>query len=264
MSCKWDRDTEDYLNNSGEPCRVDDYGDPTNHCTARRTCGNHIGLGELTCARCIGRTRANLRRLPLLATLMMPVALGAGVNSEAANMAGPAADVEAWTWRKIAARQGRAWHISLTEDDDELHPYTVLTRWQMMIAEGYSHDLPPVLSITGAADYLARQLGRIAQDPEQEFTLLAREIRRSVQHLEAVMANSDAQERGAPCPDCTNEHTGVGPRLVRKYAHWCEHEDCAKFHYDTDEADRWVCPRNPDHWRSVEDYNRYLTERRGA
>ena len=61
----------------------------------------------------------DLRRIPQLAALMLPVALGVGVNSEAANMAGPAADPEAWSWRKVTAKQGGPWHLSLVEDDDD-------------------------------------------------------------------------------------------------------------------------------------------------
>lgn len=261
--CKWDREAEDYLND-GEPCRTDDYGDPTKHCTARRTCAVHIGRDELTCARCIGRVRANLKRLPMLAALMMPVALGAGVNSEAANLAGPAADPEAWMWRKIAARQGGPWHLSLIEDDDERHPYTVLGRWDMMIREDYDQPSDVPVTIANAAAYLNRQLGRIAQDPEQDFTLLAREIRKSVQHLEAVMADGEPRERGVPCPECTSEETGVGPRLVRQYAHWCDDPECCRLHYDTDDEDRWVCPRDQAHAWTHEDYTRRLEERKTA
>lgn len=132
-TCRYDKAAEDYLRADGTACRHDDYGDPTRHCTARRTCAQHIGEDELTCARCVGRTRADLRQILSLAPLMLPVALGAGVDSEAANLAGPAADVEAWTWRKVAARQGHAWHVSLIEDDDERHPYSVLTRWELSL-----------------------------------------------------------------------------------------------------------------------------------
>src|SRR5690348_9354345 len=104
MSCRWDNEAGDYLDD-GEPCRRDEYGDPTKHCTARRTCAQHVGAGELTCARCIGRVRSTLRRIPALAALMPVVALEGGVNSEAASLAGPAADPEAWMWRRVAQRK---------------------------------------------------------------------------------------------------------------------------------------------------------------
>ena len=273
MTCRWDREANDYMTD-GEPCRTDEYGDPTKHCTARRTCSVHIGRDELTCPRCIGRVRANLRRITPLAALMLPVAITAGVNSEAAVLAGPAANPEAWSWRKVAARQGGSWHMSLIEDDDELHPYSVLTRWQLMIAEDYGHDLPERLSIAGAADYLDRNLARIANDPEQDLPLLAAELRRCRQHLEAVVSVAARKERGAPCPECVANEDGA-PRLVREYGHWCDDPDCERqFHHTTvrdprtgedvpdTTADRWVCPRNRDHWWSHEDYAKWIEERR--
>lgn len=261
MSCRWDREAGNYLAD-GEPCRVDEYGDPTNHCTAQRTCAEHIGPNELTCARCSGRVRSTIRRIPLLSALMMPVALTAGVNSEAANLAGPAADTEAWSWRKVAARQGGSWHLSLVEEDDELHPYSVLTRWALMIAEDYGHELG-TLDVTTAADYLDRNLGRIAQDDTQDFPLLAREMRRCRRHLESVLATMRHIERGAPCPECSSPETGLGPRLVREYGHWCERADCERIHYDDDSGDQWVCPRNRRHAWTLEAYDRWIEERKG-
>jgi len=244
MTCKWDREREDYLDD-GEPCRRDSYGDPTNHCTARRTCSQHVGYGELTCAQCLGRARANVRRIVDIAALMMPVALGSGVNSEAANLAGPAADVDAWMWRKVAAKQGRSWHLSLVEDDDEHHPYTVLTRWQLMLSEDYGHPLPELMTTTGAADYLERNLHRIAQDDGQDFPLLARELRKCRSHLEAVLGDAEKAEKGAACPECQTGDVFV--RLKREWGHWCEDEDCEKVHFADDSGDHWVCPRNRKH-----------------
>ena len=46
--CRWDREVGAYLTPDGDPCKRDDYGDLTYHCTARRTCANHVGKGELT------------------------------------------------------------------------------------------------------------------------------------------------------------------------------------------------------------------------
>lgn len=241
--CRYDRETGDYLAD-GEPCKRDDYGDPTHHCTARTSCSQHVGEGELTCARCLGRVRATIRRIADLAPLMMPVALGAGVDSEAAMLAGPAADAEAWSWRKVAAAQGRAWHVSLIEDDDEHHPYTVLTRWEFMLREDYDQPRDDATSITSAAAYLDRTLGRVAQDDGQDFPLLAREMRKCRTHLESVMRDSNTLERGAPCPDCHERNPDApAPRLTRMYAHWCEDADCERFHFADDSGDAWICPR---------------------
>lgn len=274
--CRWDREREEYLRD-GEPCKRDDYGDPTHHCTARRTCANHIGRGELTCARCIGRTRTDVRVIRDLAALMLPVAIGAGVNSEAANLAGPATDVRGWserrqamrahldTWAALARITDRQHlHARATmEDDDEQHPYTVLTRWQMMLAEDYAHPLPAKLTTATAADYLDRTLPRLAQDPEQDFALFAREMRTCRNHLEGVMANGRQPERGAPCPDCLDQERVV--RMAREYGHYCDDPQCERQYHHTDETgDRWVCPADRDHWMTAEGYAEWLRERTEA
>lgn len=277
MTCRWNREAEAYLTSDGDPCRTDEYGDPTKHCTARRSCAVHIGRDEMTCPRCIGRVRADLHKIPPKAALMLPVALGAGVDSQAANLAGPAADVEAWSWRKIAAKQGVAWHVSLIEEDDEQHPYSVLARWEAMIREDYDQPRETPTSIESAAEYLTTMLGRIAQDPEQDFPLMAREIRKCHQHLENVLATARYDERGVPCPDCTSPETGLGPRLRLEPGHWCNREDCEKVHYDvlTDHetgelvpdttGDMWVCPRNPvGHRWTHAVYTQRLEDRKAA
>lgn len=275
MTCRYDDEAKDYLVD-GEPCRRDEYGDLTKHCTCRKTCASHIGRDELTCARCIARTRANLRRIPELAALMMPVALGAGVNSEAANMAGPAADVAEWSDRRIAMRghlahwqqagvitERQYFHARVTmEDDDEFHPYSVLGRWDMMIREDYNHPSDEPVTISNAAEYLDRHLHRIAQDPEQDFPLLYREIRRCRTHLESVMSDSRAKERGAPCPECRAK--GKLIRLAREYGHWCEEMDCDKIHFLDESGDLWRCPANPNHWWNPRGYADLLDERQSA
>lgn len=276
MSCKWDRDAEEYLTD-GDPCKRDEYGDPTRHCTARRTCSAHVGPSEITCARCLSRARAALRRITPLAALALPVAVTDGVNSEAANLAGPAANPREWSDRRIAARGHLArWeqlgaiteeqHLharAAMEDDDEQHPYSVLGRWASMIAEDYGHDLPTI-TVSNAADYLDRHLARIAQDPEQDFPLLAREIRNCARHLETVLSTAIVKQRGAPCPECGNDTSQPPPRLVREHGHWCDDEACERIHFDSDEGDVWQCPRNKDHQWTHEAYSNWIEDRRKA
>ena len=261
--CRWNRDAERY-EVDGEPCRVDEHGDPTYHCTSRRSCSWHVGRDELTCARCIGEVRRDIRWIDSLSALLPVAAMARGVESEAANLAGPSADPEAWSWRKVAANQGRAWHISLDDEDDESHPRFVLGTWARMIAEDYHHEMPMAAPLTWCSDYLQRQLGRIAQDDEQDFGLMRHEIRRCRSHLESVLRNDTRPERGAPCPECTHPDRGVGPRLVRTYGHWCEDEECERIHYADDSGDEWVCPADRDHRWTHEDYERWIEERRKA
>lgn len=258
--CRYDRDTATYLTDDGEECRRDEYGDPTRHCTSRRTCSQHVGHAELTCARCLGRTRTDIRQIVNRSVELLPEAVHVGVDSEAANLAGPAADPEAWSWRKVAAKQGRAWHLSLIEDDDDWHPYTVLTRWAQMLTEDYGDERPEAWTITNAAAYLERVLGKVAQDDGQDWPLFAREIRKCRSHLEAVLRDSLAPERGAPCPTCRDAGTFV--RLYREYGHWCLDPDCRRRdHFITDDGDEWRCPRNVDHVWTHERYRSFVEER---
>lgn len=274
-TCRWDRDAEGYLSD-GRPCRTDNYGDPTKHCTARRTCSNHIGKGEHTCARCLGRARIDIKKIADLAPLMLTVALDAGVNSEAAMLAGPAANVHDWSERRIAMRSHLAtWHErgkitepqylharATMEDDDEWHPYTVLTRWEFMLREDYDQPRTAPTSITQAAAYLDRILHRVAQDEEQDFPLLAREMRKCRNHLETVMADSRQPERGAPCKTCHEERPNQpAPRLTRRYGHWCEDETCERMHYADDSADEWKCPRDRGHTWTEAEYRKWADDR---
>ena len=260
-ACRWDAEANAYLAD-GEPCRVDEYGDATKHCTARRTCAQHVGWGELTCARCLGRVRMDIRQIVQRSTELLPEAIETGVNSEAAMLAGPAADVEAWSWHKVSAKQGRIWHVSLIEEDDDWHPETVLTRWAQMLTEDYGIERPERWNLSNAAAFLDRILGRVAQDDAQDFPLLAREVRKCRSHLESVLSDSLAPERGAPCPTCGMDQQVI--RLVREYPHFCWDDDCEQIHYETDEADRWVCPRNPQHAWTVREYENWVEERLGA
>jgi hypothetical protein len=99
--CRWDNEAGAYLTPDGETCDVP----KREHCSARKTCPNHLAWGELTCARCLGRTRTDIAQIVQRAALMLPEALVAGVDSEAANMAGPAADPEAWMWHQITRKK---------------------------------------------------------------------------------------------------------------------------------------------------------------
>jgi len=234
------------------------------HCTARRNCTWHVAATELTCGRCLTAVRRDLRWIGSLAALMPTAANNDGVNSEAANLAGPSVDPEAWSWRKAAARQGIAWHVSLLEDDDEHHPARVLGVWAQMLTEDYGHDMPHAASVTWCQAYLDRTLHRVAHDDSQDFPLLARELRKCRQHLEAVIHNDTRPDRGAPCPTCTSDEAGVGPRLRREWSHWCDDEGCARHHHVTTEADVWRCPKVWGHSWSHEDYERWVEERKAS
>jgi len=124
--------------------------------------------------------------------------------------------------------------------------------------------MPSAASLAWSSAYLDRTLARVAHDDGQDFALLGRELRKCRQHLEAVLHNDTRPERGTPCPDCTNDDDGLGPRLRREYAHYCDQEDCTRINHEDNAADVWRCPKNRDHWWSHRDYEDRLEERRTA
>ena len=220
---------------------------PEAHCTARKGCTGHLDHAHpLTCPRCVGKVRADIREVVRLSGQLMDEAIEKGVDSEAANLAGPAADPEAWSWRRLAAWE-RGADVTVLEDDDPHHPLAVLGRWDFMLRADYDQPTALRCTLERAADYLDGQLHRVAQDPEQDFALLASEVRACRGHLEDVLADGRRRETGAPCPAC-----GVAPPLVKHYAHWCEREDCTREHDRTGAGDHWQCPACKARWTEAE------------
>lgn len=232
------------------------------HCTARKNCSWHIAEGELTCGRCITAVRSDLRWIEALGSLMLTAAMGDGVNSEAANLAGPSADYATFSARRTIAKRWIFEHLpesrwegaftAYIADDDEHHPHAVTTRWWQMLAEDYSNDLPERVTLAGAVAYLDRTMHRIAHDDGQDFPLLARELKKCRQHLESVLHNDTKPERGAPCPACHDAGREKPPRLTRVYAERWEAED--------DSRDKWTCPRDKGHSWSESDYRLRVEE----
>lgn len=214
------------------PCTHDPDGTPVRHCTnlrGTRGCTSHLGAEPLTCPRCIHDTRADIRLIVGLSQLMLSEAQHAGINSEAAYLAGPAADPGAWTQRRIeAARHGA--YLAEMEPEDPHHPYLVLGRWELMLAEDYGHDRRDPITIETAAAYLDSLLSRMAQSDTQDWPLFASEMRTCRAHLETVLHNSRRPEQGAPCPSCPPP----APRLVKRYAD----------HDTTGASDTWSCHNN--------------------
>jgi hypothetical protein len=161
-----------------EPCT-------DHHCNCRQN--THLQDGEQICAKCVGKIRADLNDIERLMAAMPTEATHRGIDSEAANLIGPAADPEAWSWRKVSAMQGRKDHISTIEDDDPHHPKTVLGTWERMIREDYEQPTNLYWTLSRCIDYLAGKLTTLARNPDQDITLLAREIRQCRAHLESVL-----------------------------------------------------------------------------
>jgi hypothetical protein len=161
-----------------EPC-------PNRHCTdCTKT---HLKTDEETCPNCISKTRTKLRELVDLYATLPDEAQTRGVNSEAANLHGPAADAEAFAWRRAARALRDNVLLSTLEPDDEHHPLSVLGRWVALFGESYNEPTNLKLTVTRAVDYLDRRLARFANDPDQDWRQFATEIRRCKTHMESVL-----------------------------------------------------------------------------
>ena len=99
--------------------------------------------------------------------------------------------------------------------------------------------------------WLDANAARIADDPDQDWALLTREVRECRQHLEAVHRDSRRPDRGAPCWLCPTP----APRLEMRRGHWCDDPTCEREHDATGARDTWVCPNNPrEHWWAEAEY----------
>lgn len=249
MTCAYD-DTQSWTLPNGEPCGED-------HCQVLR-CNNHITSG-LTCPDCLTTTRDHLARIVEASALMLPEAIHRGINSEAANLAGPAPHpgTTRARWKQGRDAASRAsWDgdtfnpdrfttlVDQLPHDDLQHPYAVLGRWQMMIQEDYAQTSNELITVAGAAAYLNRVMYRMAHDPEQDFALFARDVRKCRNHLDYVL-RADAQiERGAPCHLCD---TGTFIKHYTEAMGSYGKRDRAGYllddHGQRIPADEWICDR---------------------
>lgn len=274
MTCRWDRDAKKHLTREHltecvtvackgcRPCTHDEDGNPARHCRARNRCTSHLGWDDHTCPECVGKIRGYLNRVVDLLALMPREATQRGVDSEPANLAGPHADYVTASWRLINAdRAGES-----VDELDMRDPYTCLTMHERMIREDLGHDETTLVSptISEAVSYLGWVLTDLARDEEQVETLAALlgDAAVLVGHLETALRDSRTPERGIPCPECTSEEAGVGPRLVRHHGHWCTKDDCRQVHYLDDSGDVWRCPKDFEHEWTHADYEARLVERR--
>lgn len=260
------------------------------HCAMRGRCSNHVKydeIGERTCPRCIGKTRRDLSAIVELYALidvdvevrmndisaLLEEAAQSGIESEAFNLIGPAADP--WTWSERRRRlevlyERRGWcdwpkHEGMAKDDPH-HPYAVLGRWDMACREQYGPQTDLFITVSSAADYLARLLDDHPFPHCDEFEDFTREIADCRGHLEQITHDAKVPEEGRHCPRCTEDH-GKGPRVVKRYAAHPKlkrGEQCDQPPYSREEPkgcricvgdeDTWHCPDEPEHWWTEYDY----------
>lgn len=219
----------------GEECRgCQPCTEP--HC---RICG--MAHADGTCAECLAETRASLREIGRLCDALPSEVTHRGIDGEAMMLLGPTADVEARQHAEasyLAGRLPEGWletgrhgkecptlrnEPCLGCGGDEYHPLTVLASWQDLYAAEFEHDITRRATVEDALGYLDRNLSYAAVWPHAPFEDFARDLRRCVAHLEAVLHDGEQRDRGAPCMTC-------GVPLERTWG-------------DTERADGWRCPK---------------------
>lgn len=217
-----------------EPCTHDDHGNPVRHCETRKHCTSHLDSGDYVCPDCLNRIRTNLAGIVQAKTLMPDEAEYAGIDSEAAAQAGPTANPVLTTWRRIDADAAGLW----VEDHDQTDAYTMLGMRERMIREDLGHDETVLISehLTGVVTYLDWVLTDLARREDAPIVVgdLMSESSRLLSHLEAVLHDSRAPEKGAPCPVCGTPEKR-GPSLVKVYGNRVA-------------DDRWKCPSCHTKW----------------
>jgi hypothetical protein len=167
------------------------------HC---RVCSRTHADG--TCAECLAATRADLHEIARLCDALPAEVEHRGLEGEAMVLLGPAADPEARGHLEASVACGRVPADYLDHADGELHPLFVLGTHDMVWREALDHDEPDTLVLADTVDYLDRTMGYMAGFEHVPFEDFARDLRRCVAHLEAVLHDGEQHDRGAPCMRC--------------------------------------------------------------
>lgn len=157
-----------------------------------------------TCPTCLSHVRDNLDEIARLVAELPDEAITKGLNSEAANLLGPASDPErdGHIAASIAAGRVRAEDYETATTSDLLHPQHVIGCWDMLVRDALDHPEPDTWTITDGIAYLDLQLTYLAAYPHLPFNELAADIRACRLHLEHVLHDGQQRDTGAPCTNC--------------------------------------------------------------
>lgn len=241
LRCRWmgSDNPRAIIGRHGDDCRRDDCrGCEPCHRAHCRVCGIEHAAGA--CASCVGTVREDLARIAELCGSLPGEAEVRGVDGEAFNLLGPVTDPEAWGHRAASILSGRivpmdcdardiddvrAW---LDRADHERHPLWTVTTWAMCYRDAFGHDEPTTaVNLATEIGYLERNLtyaGALGDVPFEDF---ARDLRRSLSHLEDVLTAGIRPERSRV--SCVNQFCTKKPRLEVKYGR-------------TAADDHYVCP----------------------
>jgi hypothetical protein len=167
------------------------------HC---RVCG--VAHHEHACPDCMDETREAITEILRMCDALPGEAKAKGVNSEAMNLLGPAADWEQTNHVEASVLAGRLPADWIDHADHELHPLIVLGGWESVWREEFEAEGTKRQTVADAGAYLDRNLSRASSWPHVPFEDMARDLRRCRSHMEAVLHDGEQVDRGAPCPTC--------------------------------------------------------------
>lgn len=216
------------------------------HC---RVCGVAHVAGA--CPECMAETREALREIGRLCGSLPEEVEHRGVEGEAMMLLGPAADPEARGHLEASALAGRIDPRSIEGDHlrgcrdghclgcaGQLHPAFTLGRWEDVWRDALDHDPPAeVFDMAATVDYLDRTMAYMSTWPHVPFEEFARDMRRCLSHLEAVLHEGEQIDQGAPCMTCNTDLRRVwkGDMMPWSGKHL--------LHPEKAREDGWACPR---------------------
>ena len=158
---------------------------------------------EGACAECLAETRESLHEIGRLCNALPAEVRNRGVEGEAMMLLGPSADPEAAGHLEASVLAGRIPADYIDHADNELHPLFLLGTWDMTWRDALEHDEPTErLTVRAAIAYLDQQMTYMAGFEYVPFEDFARDVRRCVGHLEAVLHDGEQHDKGAPCMNC--------------------------------------------------------------
>lgn len=175
---------------------------PEPHC---RVCNREHSDGA--CPECVASTRADLREIGRLCDALPEEVEHRGVDGEAMVLLGPAADYEARGHLAASVASGRVPADYLESADSEIHPLITLGTWDAVWRDALEHDDPNErLTIAAAVEYLDRTMAYMAGYEHVPFEDFARDVRRCVAKLEAVLHDQAYGDRAnVGCFECKGD-----------------------------------------------------------
>lgn len=153
-------------------------------------------------------------------------------GGDAMNLAGPAANLEAWEHRHEAAEDHGQPSYAHLQTDTELHPLLVLASWEDIIRDHRNQPTDLRASVTRAADYIRNSLDWALTEDDNlginfpPIEAMLNDLRKVRRRLEELLRDGEQVDRGAPC---LGDNCG-GVLLIQDWA-------------DDAKDDTWHCPK---------------------